>query len=93
LRLTVRPNKEEETEMVNRKTKNVAREIDKLNENEASAVLDYISELVSTHHPKSKENLPNDDLIVSLSDAYENKRARQVFEWERVRRQNVQRAA
>lgn len=79
--------------MVNRKTKNVAREIDKLNENETSAVLDYISEIVSTRNPKSKENLQNDDLIVSLSDAYENKRARQVFEWERVRRQNVQRAA
>ena len=79
--------------MVNRKNRNVASEIDKLNENETVEVLDYISELLSTRKPKSKENLPNDDLIVSLSDAYENKRARQVFEWERVRRQNVQRAA
>jgi hypothetical protein len=79
--------------MVNRKNRNVASEIDKLNENETSAVLDYISEILSTRSPKSKENLPNDDLIVSLSDAYENKRARQVFEWERVRRQNIQRAA
>lgn len=79
--------------MVNRKNRNVASEINKLNENETSEVLDYISELLSTRKPKSKENLPNDDLIVSLSDAYENKRARQVFEWERVRRQNVQRAA
>lgn len=79
--------------MVNRKNRNVASEIDKLNENETSEVLDYISEILSTRKPKSKENLPNDDLIVSLSDAYENKRARQVFEWERVRRQNVQRAA
>ncbi len=79
--------------MVNRKTKNVAREIDKLNEHETSAVLDNISEIVSTRSLKPIENLPNDDLIKSLSDAYENKRARQVFEWERVRRQNVQRAA
>lgn len=79
--------------MVNRKNRNIASEINKLNENETSEVLDYISELLSTRKPKSKENLPNDDLIVSLSDAYENKRARQVFEWERVRRQNVQRAA
>lgn len=34
-----------------------------------------------------------DDLIVSLADAYENRRARQVFEWEKLRRQSLQRAA
>lgn len=81
--------------MVKNKNTNVANEINKLNENETSAVLDYISEIITTRAatPKSKENSTNDDLIVSLSDAYENKRARQVFEWERVRRQNVQRAA
>jgi hypothetical protein len=91
--LTVRPEQKEETEMVSRKNRNVASELGKLNEHEASAVLDYISELLSTRSPKSKDIQINDDLIVSLSDAYENKRARQVFEWERVRRQNVQRAA
>lgn len=80
--------------MVKNKDKNVANEIKKLNENETLAVLDYISEILTTRTatPKSKEN-SNDDLIVSLSDAYENKRARQVFEWEKTRRQNVQRAA
>lgn len=78
--------------MVKRKNKNIADEITKLNENETLAVANYISDLVSTRLPKSKENNLNDDLIVSLSDAYENKRARQVFEWERVRRQNHQRA-
>lgn len=79
--------------MVNRKNRNVASEIDKLNENETSEVLEYISDILSTRNPKSKDLQSNDDLIVSLSDAYENKRARQVFEWERVRRQNIQRAA
>ena len=80
--------------MIERTKNTVAREIDKLNENETFAVLDYISEIVSTRKPKSKDNqITNDDLIVSLSDAYENKRARQVFEWEKARRQNVQRAA
>ncbi|HUR99549.1 MAG TPA: hypothetical protein VMZ26_15900 [Pyrinomonadaceae bacterium] len=34
----------------------------------------------------------NDELIVSLSDAYENRRARQVGEWERLYGQNVYRA-
>lgn len=79
--------------MVNRANTNVAREIDKLNENESLAVLDYISQLLSSRKTKSKNNSTSDDLIVSLSDAYENKRARQVFEWEKARRQNVQRAA
>ncbi|HEY8562068.1 MAG TPA: hypothetical protein VIL74_16970 [Pyrinomonadaceae bacterium] len=80
--------------MVSRKNRNVASELDKLNEHETSAVLDYISEILSTRKRHPIEITPNDDLIVTLSDAYENKRARQVFEWERVRRQNsIQRAA
>ncbi|HSK74101.1 MAG TPA: hypothetical protein VK892_20545 [Pyrinomonadaceae bacterium] len=74
--------------MVNRANQNIAKEIDKLNDNESIAVLNYISELLSTRLPKSKENPFQDDLIVSLQDAYENKRARQVFEWERTRRRN-----
>ena len=78
--------------MVNRTNTNVASEFDKLNEYETAAVLDYITSLLSSRKPKSKESPINDELIVSLSDAYENKRARQVFEWERVRRQNTQRA-
>lgn len=79
--------------MVKKTNINVAKEIDKLSERETSAVLDYISEILTKRTAKSKENSMNDDLIVSLSDAYENKRARQVFEWEKTRRQNVQRAA
>ena len=42
----------------------------------------------SRSHPKEK----NDDLIVSLSDAYENRRARQVGEWERLYPNNVYRS-
>ena len=79
--------------MVKQNNTNVATEINKLNENESLAVLDYISTLLTKRNSKSKDNQSNDDLIVLLSDAYENKRARQVMEWERVRRQNVQRAA
>jgi len=77
--------------MVKRTKTNVAGEIDKLNEHEALAVVNYISQLLSTRIKKSKDNLPsNDDLIVSLSDAYENKRARQVVEWEKLGRQNIE---
>ena len=79
--------------MVKRNEQNVASEIDKLNEKETLAVANYISTLLTKRISKSKDNQINDDLIVSLSDAYENKRARQVFEWEKLRRQNSQRAA
>jgi len=73
--------------MVNRINHNIAREIDKLNEIDA-AVLSY-------HQPLPAQKIQfidsalNDDLISSLSDAYENRRARQVVEWERLYRQNV----
>lgn len=77
--------------MINRKNSRIASEIDKLSEPETAAVLNYISELLQTRIQNQLP--PNDDLIVSLSDAYENRRAQQVFEWERVRRQNIQRAA
>ena len=84
--------------MVKRIKTNVAGEFDKLNEHEALDVASYISQLLSNRIKKSKDNLTmNDDLIVSLADAYENKRARQVVEWERLGRQtlqqNLQRAA
>jgi hypothetical protein len=79
--------------MVKQENTKIASEINKLNENESLAVLDYISTLLTKRSSRSKPNQSNDDLILSLSDAYENKRARQVFEWERVRRQNAQRGA
>jgi len=79
--------------MVKQASQTIASQIDKLNENETRAVAGYISQLLSTRASKQKENYSNDDLIVSLSDAYENKRARQVFEWEKIRRQNAQRNA
>lgn len=79
--------------MVKQTSQNIASEIDKLNENETLAVVNYISQLLSKRLSKSKESLSSDDLIRSLSDAYENKRARQVIEWEKIRRQNTQRAA
>ena len=40
---------------------------------------------------KSRSIEKNDDLIISLSDAYENRRARQVGEWERLYTYNVYR--
>lgn len=40
----------------------------------------------SSRYSQTTEMLMTDDLIVSLADAYENQRARQVSEWERMRR-------
>lgn len=77
--------------MVKQAKQNIAGELNKLNENETLAVVNYISQLLSTRISKQTEN--SDEVIGLLADAYENKRARQVFEWEKVRRQNVQRAA
>lgn len=71
--------------MVNRKNTPVPRNADALNENETS------TQLFSTRRSK-KERFNNDDLIVSLASAYENERARQVLEWERVGYQNIYRA-
>jgi len=78
--------------MVKQTNQTIASELSKLNETETSAVAGYISQLLSKRISKQKENFSNDDLIVSLADAYENQRARQVFEWEKIRRQNAQRS-
>ena len=48
-----------------------------------------------TSNPQSQTFLRNsaDDIILSLANAYENKRARQVTEWERLQTTRLQRAA
>ncbi len=46
--------------------------------------------LFSSTKPQFKEK--TDDVIVTLSDAYENQRARQVGEWEKLYGKNVYRA-
>ena len=82
--------------MVKQTNSKIVREIDKLNENETLAVLDYISELLSNRQlpiPASETQF-SDDLIATLSENRENRCARQVVEWEKVRRRNnYQRAA
>jgi len=76
--------------MVNQKNTNLVTELTSLHDKEAPTTKAFRPEKRRTRKSRSK-NIPiNDELIVSLSDAYENKRARQVTEWERMRRQNVQ---
>ena len=49
---------------------------------------DYNPDVLSTRGPNLTNNLSVDDVIVSLANAYENRRARQATEWERMRQQN-----
>lgn len=79
--------------MVNRTSPIIKSEIEKLNEKETLAVVNYISQIISNRLSKQSEPQPNDDLIVSLSERRENQRARQVFEWEKIRRHHNHRAA
>ena len=80
--------------MVKQNNDKIVREINKLNENESTAVLDYISQILSTKNvPLQSDKSNNDDLIASLSEKRENRRARQVVEWEKTRRKNFPRAA
>lgn len=74
--------------MVKQTQNKIVREIDKLNETESSAVLDFISRLTDSRPPIATENFSNDDLIASLAEKRENCRARQVIEWEKIRRRN-----
>ena len=52
---------------------------DKLNAHDAAAVINHA---LSSSRSSQKDNYIYDDLIVSLADSYENKRAQQVTEWE-----------
>ena len=79
--------------MVKQSNQTIASQLDNLNEKETAAVAGYISQLLSARLHKQSDSQPNDDLIVFLSNKRENRRARQVVEWERARRQNAQRTA
>ena len=79
--------------MVKQSNDKIVREINKLNENESTAVLDYISQLLSAKSIHIQTDRLKDDLIASLSEKRENQRACQVMEWEKTRRRNVPRAA
>jgi len=63
--------------MVKRDDRRVAPERDK---KDATTV---ISPAILSGRSQSKDSFTNDDVIVSLADAYENRRARQVTEWEK----------
>jgi F0F1-type ATP synthase epsilon subunit len=72
----------------------LALKLDALNDAEVGEVLDYISIMESMRRAISDGPIHvEDDLITTLADARENKRARQAHEWESVRRRAEKRAA
>ena len=64
---------------------------DKFTRQDTAAAINYISETLSPNRSNIKNAPRFDDLIVSLANAHENRRARQVTEWERMLRHNAQR--
>ncbi len=71
----------------------LALKLDSLNDAEVNEVLDYISIMETMRRATVAPGLWEDELVSLLADAQENKRARQVFEWEAVRRKADRRAS
>jgi hypothetical protein len=68
------------------------RKAETLTEAEILEVLDYINIMETMREQASKPDLFDDELMNLLVDALENRRARVVTEWERVRRKADNRA-
>jgi hypothetical protein len=71
----------------------LALKFDSLSDAEVQEVLDYISIMESMRRAKLSGGLWEDELVTALAEARENRRARQAFEWESVRRCAERRAA
>ena len=71
----------------------LAQKLETLNDVEVREVLDYISTMESTRRARTAPTAWEDDVLSVLAEARENRRARQAFEWEAVRRKAEKRAA
>ena len=71
----------------------LALKLEALSESEVGEVLDYVSLIESTRRSKTTPLVLDDEVVAALADAHENRRARQAFEWEAVRRKAERRAA
>ena len=79
----------------------LAQKLETLNEAEVCEVLDYISAMEtqheaqheSRHRSRTVSSVWEDEVLSVLAEAHENRRARQAFEWEAVRRKAEKRAA
>ena len=64
----------------------LALKLNALSETEVGEVLDYVSLIESARRAKPVPLVLDDEVLAALADAHENRRARQAFEWEAVRR-------
>ena len=71
----------------------LALKLETLNEAEVGEVLEYISAMESMRRSMNVTAPWEDEVLTVLADAHENRRARQAFEWEAVRRKAEKRAA
>jgi hypothetical protein len=72
----------------------LAGKLEALSDSEVGEVLDYISTMESKQRSRTAApGVSEDDLLTTLADARENRRARQAYEWETVRRKAEKRAA
>ena len=71
----------------------LALKLEAMSEAELGEVLDYVSTIESTRRSKTAPSFGEDELLATLVDARENRRARQAHEWETVRRKAERRAA
>ena len=75
----------------------LAQKLETLNEAEVSEVLDYISAMETQRESRRRSRTVSatweDEVVSVLAEARENRRARQAFEWEAVRRKAEKRAA
>ena len=71
----------------------LALKLDSLTESEVQEVLDYIAIMESMRRSRTMPTLWEDEVLAVLADARENRRARQAFEWESVRRKAERKAA
>lgn len=71
----------------------LALKLEALSEAEVGEVLDYVSSMESKRRSKTASSVGDDEVVATLVDARENRRARQAYEWEIVRRKAERRAA
>lgn len=75
--------------MVNQMNRTAARKIDKLTPADAATARSYNAKKST----RSVDNVIVDEVIAHLAKAVENRRARQVIEWERMGGRQLQRTA
>jgi hypothetical protein len=66
--------------------------LESLTDSEVQELLDYVGIMESMRRSRMVPAAWEDEVLAILADARENRRARQAFEWEAVRRRAEQRA-